>query len=236
MELTRSFPYLVNATVECRPSNDDQFNLFLTVRFGEDKFRFILGGISIAIKRAFINLPLVGCEGPEESWSFDQAPKPKLRVREKVTTREKRTGRTKGAVKARASIHPQLEASAEHQDQSEEYTEIRDAFDTTLALIRARGNKSHPSWTFRVSPTDEFLEGAILKEQLLCKLRLFGENAKIHLAIEFPIDGLLVRTGNRRFGAPVNKFSVVQLLLRKFIRDQIHVIGSVEIRQDTENE
>jgi hypothetical protein len=81
MSLARKFPYLVNGSMAPKAANDEGINLFMTLRFGEDKFQYALGTVAIAVRRAHVNLQLTDCTAPEDSWSFDT---PSTHVRSRV--------------------------------------------------------------------------------------------------------------------------------------------------------
>jgi hypothetical protein len=230
MSLTTRFPYLVNATLECKPSNDGGTNLFVTVRFGEDVFDYLIGKIVIAVTKIHLNLKLANCEAPDDSWSFDTPPGTNLRTKTKNTTRTKSKDNLALGFEASAGkggVSTRFTGRARRQ--SENFEELRDSYDRTIALITASGNRRRPRWTLRAAPGDAVLDGSILKDQLLCKLVAADSTGSVTLQAQFPIEGIVFKRSGDNYKLPTNKLSILQLYIRKTIRDQVHELAAAQL-------
>lgn len=237
MDLSAKFPYLVNAALDCKPSNDGSANLFVTIRFGEDAFSYVIGKITIAVTKIHLNLKLANCEAPEDSWSFDTPPSPRLRAKTKNTTRAKsqddvnlglETSGGKGGLSARVT--------GRARRQNENFEELRDSYNRTIALITASGNKRHPRWTLRAPPAEAVLDGSVLKDQLLCKLVATDAPATVTVQAQFPVEGIVFKKSDENYQLPTNKLSILQLYLRKAIRDQVHELASLQLPSEDSDE
>jgi hypothetical protein len=221
---------LVYSSLRTAKSNKPGQSVHLTLRFGQERFRFERLGITLAdlyvgIRRAFLNFSLNDCLMPDEDWAVD----PPIEVGRAIsrTVGDSHSSKRQTSKSAKSSVGASLssdavpggklsskiEVAVAEKIEQQAAEMVSDEFERTLQFVSARGGPRNPSWDIGCPPDDTILRGALFKDQHFCRVVATGDHPHATVSLEIPKNGLVIKDQTGAFDFLPNKRALTRMLL-----------------------